>query len=97
MKFHGFRSIEEYERECIRCGMCTLRIPFIKDKERYFVLITDLIRPSPTSIATWHLFSADEQQEFMDGVINGHPANFLSKLAAHGYYPSVEVPERYRQ
>ena len=32
-------------------------------------------------------FTTDETAQVLDGVINGHDANYLGKLAAHGYRP----------
>ncbi len=99
MKFHGFLSISEYENECVRVGMSTRRVPFHrKDGAQFFALITSSPETS-TSIDTWHLFTADESSEVLDGIISGgamDPAkymrdgldmNYLGKLAAHGYYP----------
>ena len=40
MEYHGFRSIKEYENECARVGFTTRRVPFHKDGEAYFALIT---------------------------------------------------------
>jgi len=100
MEFHGFRSIKEYENECARVGLSTRRIPFHKSSEKYFALVT--ISPkTDTSVDTWHLFTADETSEVLDGIISGgtmDPAqymrdgldvNYLGKLAAHGYYPDT--------
>ena len=70
MEFHGFRSIKEYEKECARVGFSTRRVPFRKDGEKYFALITGGPKTA-TSIETWHLFTADESKELLDGVISG--------------------------
>ena len=32
-------------------------------------------------------FTTDETAQVLDGVINGHDANYLGKLSAHGYRP----------
>ncbi len=32
-------------------------------------------------------FTTDETAQVLDGVINGHDANYLGKLSAHGYHP----------
>ena len=98
MEFHGFRSIREYESECARVGFTTRRVPFHKGNEKFFVLITGGPKTA-TSIDPWHLFTADETAEVLDGIISGgimDPAkymrdgldvNYLGKLAANGYYP----------
>lgn len=85
MMFNGFGSISAYEAEARRIGFVTERIPFQKDDEKYFALITRLAQPSESSIASWHLFSNDESRELLDGVINGNSANFEEKLAEHGF------------
>lgn len=87
MKFNGFRSISEYENECMRLGFSTKRYPFFKDGENFFVLVTEPPTKTPTSVKSWHLFSVDEKLELMDGVINGDDSNYLGKLAAAGYFP----------
>ena len=88
MEYHGFRSIKEYENECARVGFTTRRVPFHKDGEAYFALITTPPgHPTGTSIESWTLFTADETSQVLDGVINGHDANYLGKLSAHGYHP----------
>ena len=88
MEYHGFRSIKEYENECARVGFTTRRVPFRKDGEPYFALITTPPgHPTGTSIESWTLFTADETAQVLDGVINGHDANYLGKLSAHGYRP----------
>lgn len=85
MEFNGFRSIAEYESECKRLGYVTERVPFSREGKEYFALITGLAAPSASAIKTWHLFPADESAELLDGVINGNDANYLGKLAAHGF------------
>ena len=88
MEYHGFRSIKEYESECARVGFTTRRIPFRKGDAPYFALITTPPgHPTGTSIESWTLFTADETSQVLDGVINGHDANYLGKLFAHGYRP----------
>lgn len=94
MNFHGFRTIFEYEKACRDCNMTTRRVPFCKisetGEERAFALITSLASKTPTCVATWHLFSADEKMEILDGIINGNDANYLGLLASHGWFLSVE-------
>ena len=88
MQLNGFRSIQEYESECARLGFTTRRLPFHKGAFSCFVLVTSPPgHPTSTSVDCWSLFSADETRQLLDGVINGHEANYLGKLAAHGYYP----------
>ena len=88
MEYHGFRSIKEHENECARVGFTTRRVPFHKDGEPYFALITTPPgHPTGTSIESWTLFTADETSQVLDDVINGHDANYLGKLFAHGYRP----------
>ena len=88
MEYHGFRSIKEYESECARVGFITRRVPFCKDGEPYFALITTPPgHPTGTSVEAWTLFDAAETAQVLDGVINGLDANYLGKLAAHGYHP----------
>lgn len=86
MEYHGFRSIREYERECRKHGLNTERIPFQRGGEQFFVLITSPPKTA-TSVEAWALFTADETEQLLDGVINGVNANYLGKLAAHGYFP----------
>ena len=86
MEYHGFRSIKEYESECARVGFTTRRIPFRKGDAPYFALITTPPgHPTGASVESWTLFTADETAQVLDGVINGHDANYLGKLSAHGY------------
>ena len=105
MGYHGFRSIKEYENECARVGFTTRRVPFRKDGEPYFALITTPPgHPTGTSIESWTLFTADEGRAVLDGIISGgmmDPArylrdgvdvNYLGKLAAHGYFPDEPQP-----
>lgn len=88
MEYHGFHSVKEYESESARVGFTTRRVPFHKGDEAYFALITTPPgHPTGTSVEGWTLFAADETAQVLDGVINGHDANYLGKLAAHGYYP----------
>lgn len=104
MDFNGFRSIAEYEIECARLGYATRRVPFRKGSEKYFALITAPPgHPTGTSVQSWHLFTADETAEVLDGIIsgstmdpaeymrNGVDVNYFGKLAAHGYEP--EIPD----
>lgn len=88
MEFHGFRSIREYESECVRIGFTTRRVSFHKGGEKFFALITTPPgHPTGTSIETWHLFTADETVEVLDGIISGSiDENYLGELAANGYY-----------
>ena len=85
MKFRGFGSISAYEAEARRVGFVTERIPCQKDGEQFFVLVTSLACPSPTSVSSWNLFSEDESQMLLDGVINGYDSNFIGKLTEHGF------------
>ena len=86
MEYHGFRSVREYESECARLGFTTRRVPFHHESgAACFALITAPPgHPTGTSIESWTLFDADETRQLLDGVINGHGANYLGKLAAHG-------------
>lgn len=87
MEYHGFRSIKEYENECARVGFMTRRVPFHgNDGAAYFALVTAPPKTA-TSIEAWTLFTADEGRAVLDGIINGLDANYLGKLAAHGFYP----------
>ena len=85
MSFNGFRSIAEYERECKRLGYATERIPFYRDNAEYFALVTGLAAPTPTSCKTWHLFTADESTEILDGVIFQNSADLEQQLTASGF------------
>ena len=98
MEYHGFRSLKEYEKECVRAGLRTRRVPFCKGGNMYFALITTPPgHPTGTSVESWTLFTADETAAVMEGIISGgamDPAkymrdgldvNYLGKLAAHGY------------
>ena len=89
MEYHGFRSISEYERECARLDFQTRRIPFHDSNGgNFFVLVTSCPgHPTGTSVGSWTLFTADEGRAVLDGIINGLDANYLGKLAAHGFYP----------
>ncbi|MDE6456084.1 MAG: hypothetical protein K2L38_09320 [Dysosmobacter sp.] len=100
MEYHGFRSVKEYENECARVGFTTRRVPFHKNGEKYFALITTPPgHPTGTSVESWTLLTADESARLLDGIISGgtmDPAkypldgldvNYLGKLAAHGYRP----------
>ena len=90
MDYHGFRSVKEYEKECARVGFSTRRIPFHKGNEKYFALVTSPPKTG-TSIEAWTLFTADETAVVLDGIISGVDANYLGKLAAHGYH--LDSPE----
>ena len=81
--------VREYESECARLGFTTRRVPFHHESgAACFALITAPPgHPTGTSIESWTLFDADETRQLLDGVINGHGANYLGKLAAHGYRP----------
>lgn len=100
--FRGFHSVREYETECARLGHSTRRVLFCKSNEKYFALVTAPPgHPTGTSVEAWTLFSADETEIILDGIISGgmmDPAkylrggvdvNYLGKLAAHGYYPAI--------
>ena len=87
MDYHGFRSVKEYENECARVGFTTRRIPFHDGNGgNFFALVTSPPKTA-TSVEAWTLFPADATAAVLDGVINGTDANYLGKLAAHGYYP----------
>lgn len=87
--FHGFHSLRDYERECVRSGFTTRRVPFQKGGSPYFALVVSPPK-TPTSVEAWTLFPADETAPVLDGVINGVPGNYLGKLAAHGFYPVMD-------
>lgn len=87
MQFNGFRSISEYEDECRSHGFVTKRIPFSRGGENFFVLMTSLAHPSPTSVSAWSLFPVDESKEILSGVDNGLRVNYLGKLESQGFYP----------
>lgn len=96
MQFNGFGSVREYESAAARAGFTTRRVPFHNDGgASFFALVTSPPgHPTGTSVESWDLFAADETAHLLDGVINGHSANYLGKLAAHGYFPdnAPEVP-----
>ena len=89
MQYNGFRSIREYESECARLGFTTRRVPFHHESSAacFALLTTPPGHPTGTSVESWTLFDAGETRRLLDGVINGHGANYLGKLAAHGYRP----------
>lgn len=88
MRYHGFSSLSAYESECARLGFTTRREPFHKNGKAYFALVTAPPgRPTGSSMESWALFPADESAQLLDGVNNGHAANYLGKLASHGYRP----------
>ena len=83
MEYHGFRSIKEYENECARVGFTTRRVPFHKDGEAYFALITTPPgHPTGTSIESWTLFTADENDACQDA----------APLATPEEAPPLELP-----
>ena len=83
MDYLGFCSVKEYENECARIGFTTRRILFHKGDVPYFALITTPPgHPTGTSVESWTLFTVDETAQVLDGVINGHDANYLGKLTA---------------
>ena len=84
MEYHGFRSVREYESECARLGFTTRRVPFHHESgAACFALITAPPgHPTGTSIESWTLFDADETRQLLDGVINGHGANYLLTATA---------------
>lgn len=98
MEFNGFRSISEYESECRRLGYITQRIPFYRNGAEFFALLTSPPQQTATSCQSWHLFTADESTEILDGVIfpceRVHPLTreilppgktLDQQLAAHGF------------
>ena len=90
-----YRSIKEYENECARVGFTTRRVPFHKDGEAYFALITTPPgHPTGTSIESWTLFTADETSQVLDGVINGHDANYLGKVCLSWQSSAVKSRKR---
>lgn len=90
MNYHGFHSIKEYESECARLGFTTRRIPFHKDGDPFFALITTPPgHPTSTSVESWTLFTADGTAQFLSGIINGCNENYLGRLAAHGFHPDA--------
>ena len=95
MEYQGFRTIREYESECARLGFTTRRVPFHHESgAACFALITTLPgHPTGTSIECWTLFDTGETRQLLDGVINGREANYLGKLAAHGYCPDDPAPQ----
>ncbi len=91
MDYHGFRSVKEYENECARVGFTTRRLPFRReDGGKFFALVTNPPKTA-TSVEAWTLFTADETAVVLNGIINGVDANYLGKLAAHGYH--LDSPE----
>ena len=68
MEFNGFRSIAEYESECKRFGYATQRVPFQRDGVEYFALVTTPPNPTSDHCDSWHLFTADENVEVLQGV-----------------------------
>lgn len=89
MQYRGFPALSAYEAECARLGFTTRRDPFHKNGAAYFALVTAPPgHPTGTSVESWALFSADETQQLLDGVINGRSENYLGKLAVHGYLPA---------
>lgn len=106
MQFNGFRSIAEYERECVRLGYTTERVPFHNDSGKYFALVTYPPKRNDTSVGTWHLFADDESKEVLTGVISsermqetgvcvdGVDINWIGTLAAHGYFPDEPGEEK---
>lgn len=88
MEFNGYPSLREYENACAGAGFQTRRESFRKDGESYFALITTPPgHPTGTSVESWHLFTADETEHVLDGIIRGE--GYLPKLAAHGYFPET--------
>ena len=76
-------------RHTKRLGFTTRRVLFRHESgAACFALITTPPgHPTGTSIESWTLFDTGETRQLLDGVINGHGANYLGKLAAHGYRP----------
>jgi hypothetical protein len=72
MEFRGFRSVSEYEKECVRLGYSARRIPFHGPEGACFILLTAVPgHPTGTSIQEWDLFTADESKLILDGVVSG--------------------------
>lgn len=92
MKFHGFPSIADYERECARLGFTTERRAYRKGEDRFLCLLT----LGGGGVSTWYLFTADESAEVLSGIVpnaewlsrsGGVDRNFTGLLAEHGYIP----------
>lgn len=88
MQYHGFSSLSAYESECARLGFTTRRVPFTGPAGECFALVTaPPNHPTGSSVESWALFPLDESTQLLDGVINDRDESYLSKLAAHGYFP----------
>ena len=99
MDFNGFSSVSAYEAECRRIGFTTERIPYRHGDQDCFLLITNP-PPTPTSVSSWHLFTADESEELLNGIISGGSmdpqkymrggvdVNLTGKLTANGFFPA---------
>lgn len=99
MTFNGFSSVSAYEAECRRIGFTTERIPYRHGDQDCFLLITSP-PPTPTNVSSWHLFTADESKELLNGIISDGSmdpkkymrgcvdVNYTGKLAANGFFPA---------
>lgn len=97
MMFNGFPSVAAYESECRRLGYATRRIPYERDGEKCFLLITSPPNKTATSVEAWTLFDASETKELLSGIVSnnadpGTDVNCAGKLAAHGYFPNGQRP-----
>lgn len=102
MTFNSFSSVSAYEAECRRIGFTTERIPYRRGDQDCFLLITSPPK-TPTSVSSWHLFTADESKELLSGIISGGnmdpqeymrggvDVNYTGKLAANGYFPADQT------
>ena len=94
-QFQGFRSVNEFERECSRIGYSTKRVPFYRQgsAKTFFALITD--GPTSTSIQSWDFFTEDAATHILSGVIMQGllspevDVNYTGKLAVYGFFPGV--------
>lgn len=71
MEFRGFHSVREYEKVCASVGENTCRIPFHKGDEKYFILVLSLKQHTDRDVDEWILFTADETEFVMNGIISG--------------------------
>ena len=96
--FNGFPTLADYERECARAGLATERRTFYKDGAPFTALITS----AAGGVPSWHLFSADESDELLSGIVpdaawmqrtGGTDRNFIGLLAQHGYFPDAAAAD----
>ena len=65
----GFRSIRDYESECVRLEYQTRRVYFQREGEKFFALITYPPVQTSTSVASWNLITYNENFVVLNGVI----------------------------